>query len=66
MSSFSQKPLLDKDEEEMIQAISTRCLLEGCRFGYPGIHKKPLEKCIYCGESVKYPASNWSDFEGKL
>lgn len=40
---------------EILQMYSTlqtkiykRCMLEGCRYGYPEIDKEPGDKCIYC------------------
>jgi len=39
---------------ELNNKIWKRCALEGCRYGYKGIDKEPMDNCMYCGEPRKY------------
>lgn len=36
-------------KDELKRLIKTRCLLDGCRFGYELFDKKPKDFCVYCG-----------------
>lgn len=56
-----EKKLGSVNKSGLILIIKRRCLLEGCRFGYPFINKEPLTNCIYCGEPAKVPVGAWSE-----
>jgi hypothetical protein len=30
------------------KSILTRCALEGCVYGYEGVHAEPSKHCLYC------------------
>ena len=49
------KKQLFKTRQDMIfiidrlqESIVHRCILEGCVYGYEGVHKEPEKECLYC------------------
>lgn len=34
--------------EQTKEAVIVRCILEGCVYGYEGVHKMPELLCLYC------------------
>lgn len=36
--------LIDKLQESIVH----RCIIEGCVYGYEGVHKEPQRACLYC------------------
>jgi len=36
--------------KEQLIAMRLRCVISGCQYDFPGIDKKPRERCVWCGE----------------
>jgi hypothetical protein len=45
---FKSRQKIIEMVEDAKRVIILRCILEGCVYGYEGVHKMPELECLYC------------------